>query len=402
VPGTAVAEALEIVLEKGTRMKTTRADHPRVVVIGAGIVGSAIAMHLAERHLDPVVVDPGPAERTTSARSFASLSAFDTDPLGYYELACAGMAGWSGWARRLGEIGFRRGGQVRWAADPEQGRELAEQTERARSRGYPVMPVDQAELRRLLPDAEPGPVAAACYAPRDGQVEPGLVVEACRAATAAAGGRLLLGEPAGVRLDDEGIRVEIGERILRPAAAVLAAGAESVTVARAVGLDIPTVASPGLLVETEPLPAFTDMVLYLPGGPGPRVYLRQRADGSVLLGERSQETVARDLSQRHAMAILGQAARFLPLLRGARIARTLLAWRSMPADRLPIIGHVAGLDGLYLAVSHSGVTLAPVLGRLIADEIATGAPAWLLAPFRPSRFSERARRVALEVEEAFR
>jgi glycine/D-amino acid oxidase-like deaminating enzyme len=378
-----------------------RSDHPRVVVIGAGIVGSAIAMHLAERDLDPVVVDPGRAEQTTSARSFASLSAFGTDPVGYYELACAGMAGWSGWAERLGEIGFRRGGQVRWAADPQRGRELAEQTERARSRGYPVMPVGAAELRGLLPGAEPGPVASACYAPRDGQVEPGLVVRACRAATVAAGGRLLLGEPARVRLDDEGIRVEIGEQILRPATAILAAGAESAGVARAVGLDIPTVASPGLLVETEPLPALTDKVVYLPGGPGPRVHLRQRQDGSVLLGEHSQETVAHDLSTRHGQALLRQATRFLPPLRGARIARTLLAWRSMPADRMPIIGPVPGLDGLYLAVTHSGVTLAPVLGRLVADEIATGEPAWLLGPFRPGRFAERARRVMLDVEGLF-
>src|SRR6266511_4103381 len=80
--------------------------------------------------------------------------------------------------------------------------------------------------------------------------EPDLVVAACRSATTAAGGRLLLGEPAQVRLDDHGIRVEVGERVLRPEIAVLAAGAESVAIVRTVGLDIPTLASPGLLVET--------------------------------------------------------------------------------------------------------------------------------------------------------
>jgi len=373
-----------------------------VVVIGAGIVGSAVAMHLAERGLRPVLVDPDRAGQSASARSFASLSAFGTDPAGYYELACAALASWSRWAQRLGEVGFRRGGQLRWVADPQQGRELAEQVERARSRGYPIVPVDQAGLRRLLPAAEPGPVAAACYAPRDGQVEPDQVLGRCRAATTAAGGRLLRGAPARVRLDDDGIRVQVGELVLRPDVAVLAAGAESVTVAGAVGLDIPTLAGPGLLVETEPLPAFTDKVVYLPGGPGPQVHLRQRPDGSVLLGERSQELVARDLSGRHGRALLGQAGRFLPVLRGARIARTLLAWRSMPADRLPIVGPVPGLDSLYLAVTHSGVTLAPVLGRLVADEIATGEPAWLLASFRPGRFAERATRVALDVEEVFR
>jgi glycine/D-amino acid oxidase-like deaminating enzyme len=47
------------------------------------------------------------------------------------------------------------------------------------------------------------------------------------------------------------------------------------------------------------------------------------------------------------------------------------------------------------------VTLAPVLGPLIADEVATGEPAWLLAPFRPGRFAQRATRVALDIEQLF-
>jgi glycine/D-amino acid oxidase-like deaminating enzyme len=197
-------------------------------------------------------------------------------------------------------------------AEPQQGRELAEQVERGRSRDYPIAPVDETDLRQLLPAAEPGPVAAACHAPWDGQVEPDLVVAATQAAMVATGGRLLLVEPARVRLDDDGILVELGDRMLRPAIIVLAAGAGSVAVARAVGLDVATLVSPGLLVQTEPLPAFTDKVVYLPGGPGPQVHLRQRPDGSVLLGEGSQEMVTHDPSGRHARALLGQAARFLP------------------------------------------------------------------------------------------
>ena len=56
-------------------------EHPSVVVIGAGIVGSAIAMHLAERGLRPLLVDADqdPAGEGASARSFASLSAFGAD-----------------------------------------------------------------------------------------------------------------------------------------------------------------------------------------------------------------------------------------------------------------------------------------------------------------------------------
>ena len=82
--------------------------------------------------------------------------------------------------------------------------------------------------------------------------------------------------------------------------------------------------------------------------------------------------------------------------------RWWLAYRAMPSDRLPIVGPLPWLEGLYLAVSHSGVTLAPVLGRLVAAEVATQAADGLLAPFRPTRFAERATRVLLEVESVFR
>ena len=82
--------------------------------------------------------------------------------------------------------------------------------------------------------------------------------------------------------------------------------------------------------------------------------------------------------------------------------RWWLAYRAMPADRLPIVGPLPWLEGLYLAVSHSGVTLAPALGRLVAKEVADQTPDGLLAPFRPGRFAERTTQVMLQVESVFR
>src|SRR6266508_3973426 len=85
-----------------------------VVVVGAGIVGCTIALHLADRGIRPVVVDPDRPGYGASVSSFASLSAFGKDPLAYYELACAGMASWSRWAERLGsDVGLRRAGPGR-------------------------------------------------------------------------------------------------------------------------------------------------------------------------------------------------------------------------------------------------------------------------------------------------
>ena len=350
----------------------------------------------------PVLIDPERPGQGTSTGSFASISAFGKDPVAWFQLACAGMSGWPRFAGRIGgEVGLRRAGEVRFTSDPQEGELLARRVADARGRGYPVRLVDAAELARLLPDARIGPVAAACFAPNDGQVEPPLVLAACRAELEAAGVRFVTGR-ARVQLDDDGVRVEAADEVLRPRTCVLAAGAEAVQVAAAVGLEVPTVASPGMLVQTRPLPPLTDRVVYLPGGPGPAVHLRQRADGSVLVGERTQETPATDPGLHHARALLAQAARFFPVLAGVGVDRWWLAYRAMPADRLPIVGPLPWLEGLYLAVSHSGVTLAPVLGRLIAAEVATRTADGLLAPFRPARFAERATRVMLEVESVFR
>jgi len=59
----------------------------------------------------------------------------------------------------------------------------------------------------------------------------------------------------------------------------------------------------------------------------------------------------------------------------------------MPADRHTIAGRIPGLDNAWLIATHSGVTLGPLLGRLIAAEIAGGTPHATLAPFRPQRFA---------------
>jgi glycine/D-amino acid oxidase-like deaminating enzyme len=378
-----------------------------VAVIGGGVVGSAVALHLADLGVRPVLIDAGPAGSSASALSFASISAFDKDHIADYELACAGMGSWRRWSERLGgKVGFRRGGEIRWEGDPDQGRALAARVARAQARGYPVRLITEARLRELLPGAEPGLVSAASHAEADAQVDAAKVLAASRAALAQAGVRLISGRRARVRLDDDGLRLEVDGEVLRPATVVLAGGAESLVVAAEVGLDVATVPSPGMLLRTTPVEPIADGVVYLPGSPGPPVHLRQLDDQhpqrlgrhAVLIGERSQETVATDPTGRHARALLAQAARYFPALRGAGIDRVTVGWRPMPADRLPLVGPVPGLPELYLAVTHAGVTVAPVLGRLVAREVAGGPPEPLLDAFRPGRFAARAAAVQREVD----
>jgi glycine/D-amino acid oxidase-like deaminating enzyme len=58
----------------------------------------------------------------------------------------------------------------------------------------------------------------------------------------------------------------------------------------------------------------------------------------------------------------------------------------MPADGEPIVGPVVGAPGLYLAVMHAAVTLAPAVGRLIASELVNGTVEPALADCSLDRF----------------
>ncbi|MFF3346545.1 hypothetical protein [Streptomyces sp. NPDC002779] len=56
------------------------------------------------------------------------------------------------------------------------------------------------------------------------------------------------------------------------------------------------------------------------------------------------------------------------------------------ADGHSVAGYASGKSRIYCLVSHSGITLAPILGRLAASEITTDQEQDLLRPFRPARF----------------
>ena len=63
-----------------------------------------------------------------------------------------------------------------------------------------------------------------------------------------------------------------------------------------------------------------------------------------------------------------------------------VGYRPMPQDRLPIVGFSPGNADVYIAVMHSGVTLAPIMGHYIAHEIMNNELVDELAPYRPDRF----------------
>jgi glycine/D-amino acid oxidase-like deaminating enzyme len=84
--------------------------------------------------------------------------------------------------------------------------------------------------------------------------------------------------------------------------------------------------------------------------------------------------------------LLADVTRWIPGLGETDIEAARVGCRPMPPDGLPIVGWLPGHDRIYVAVGHGGITIGPLVGRLVADEIISDRDLKVLKPFRPSRF----------------
>ncbi len=148
----------------------------------------------------------------------------------------------------------------------------------------------------------------------------------------------------------------------------------------------PGATAPGLVVHAGPVasPGLTRMV-HAPG-----VHLRPHAGGLVHL---EAPDAAVDLHtpgeelRGWAGELLGRARRVTGGLDDASVTGYRVCVRPMPADGQSITGWLPGARGVYVAVTHSGVTLGAHLAGLIAAELLSGTAAADLAPYRPGRFA---------------
>ena len=116
------------------------------------------------------------------------------------------------------------------------------------------------------------------------------------------------------------------------------------------------------------------------------LHLRQLADGSLRIGQGTQEGINRDDSQQHADALLARAKTYLPAIADAKAIRTPVGYRPMPLDGFPVLGFTKAVSNMYIALMHSGVTLAPLVSEMATLEIADGAQVDWFVPYRPERF----------------
>jgi len=346
------------------------------IVIGGGLVGTAIAYGLVRARLRVAVLDEGDVALRASRGNFGLVwvqSKGDGAPH-YQRWTRLSAQEWPALAAELEAktgiaVGHEQpGGAHLCLGEPELAARHA-MMERMRMQagnfGFDYRMLGRSELADMLPGLGPA-VTGASWTPYDGHANPLGLLHALHKGFAENGGRYFPNSTvteAGVAPDD--FRIQLADGEISAPKVVLAAGLGNAGLARHFGLSAPVKPLKGQILVTER----TQRVL-----PMPTTTIRQTVEGGIMLGD-SQEDAGFDISQSPAVmqTIARRAVLSFPWLRDLQIVRAWAALRVMPPDGLPIYDQSERFPGAFTANCHSGVTLAGAHANLFAPMVAAGA-----------------------------
>ncbi len=341
----------------------------QIIVIGAGIVGASLAYHLAAKGAHVTVLESGEIACGATGRSFAWINTSHGGPDPVAPLRAAAIAEHRRLESELPGLNIRWTGALSYGAGP-----------------FYAPSIYSAQILDLEPNLKHSPQRA-CFAADEGALDAVQATHALIAGAQAHGATLLTHTPVlGFQTLNgavTGVSTATGNLIAD--IVVLAAGTAIAQLADQLNVTLPIDASPALLIRYTTQPHRINTIIS-----SPQMEIRQDTDGTLLAAEDYIDDAL--YNRPHAIA-LRTAKAIEHELHGVVSIMPQMAsvgLRPMPADRIPIIGYLPEFNSAYVCVMHPGVTLAAVVGRLVAEEIIDGASAAALEPCRPARFQSPA------------
>ena len=397
-----------------------------VIVVGAGLVGLAVAWRARQCGAQVTVVDPAPASGATHAAAGMLAPVAET----YYQeealgrLCLASNARYPGFVdevsgalgRTRADVGYLATRTLVVGADAADRGTLTDLHELSVSLGLPSRVVGTRDARRLEPLLGPG-LSCAFLADGDHQVDPRRLAAALLEALPGAGVHLVAAPVAAVVSSGgtaRGVRLLDGRQLDADAVVLAnAVGAHDVAGLDTLGVDLSRALRPvyGDVLRVDAPDSLRGLVTGTVRGlvGGRPVYLVPRADGSLVLGATSREDGNPRVSVGGVHDLLRDTIRLVPALAEFALLESVARARPGTPDNAPLLGSPA--PGLLTATGtfRNGILLAPAVADTVAYllGLVPEAPVEDLAPFDPLRFAAarepaaRPRRGPTLVKESF-
>ncbi|KAF2643926.1 FAD dependent oxidoreductase, partial [Massarina eburnea CBS 473.64] len=367
--------------------------HPRmsfeppqnVVVIGGGIVGSSIAWHLSQSTGTNTTIIASKIGGVATPNSFAWVNAGSTDQQFYYNFRHRSMNRWRQIEQEIPGLSqyIRWTGSANWDIQDEE--ERAAYGEKLKEWGYDVVVVNKTEIETTYEPAISEsllPNWALRYT-EEAQMEAHIVAEKLiEQAQANGAGLLETNVTSFIKKDGRvtGVVLDGGEEI-EADHVILAGGLGSVALLAAENVTLPLTPEAGLLINTVPTEkTFINSVVY-----STELHMRQTADDRLRSGSDFGGSDPTDDPQAVADDLFAKLKSAFKEGDELEYDYYTIGYRPTPQDGFPILGET-GVNGLTVAVMHSGVSNGAIVGELISKLVLTGEKDPALADFLLARF----------------
>ena len=363
-----------------------------VLVVGAGIVGTACALALQAEGLSVALVDAAMPGGGVTAAGMGHLVALDEND-DELNLCLLSLRLWHEFHEEFPGVGDVSHCGTLWVAENEA--QLAEASHRAArlsAHDWQATALNGDEVARLEPSLRRG-LCGGVHVRGDSVVYPPAVAHFMAQRLEQLGGKLHFGRRV-LRVGSGVATLDSGQR-LTAKHIIVAAGAQVAELLP----DVPVTRRKGHLAITDRYPGrLSHQIVSMnygqaaagDGGLAVAANVQPRPTGQWLVGSCRQDGQLDTSIDPAALAqVLNTAIALLPSLANMRIVRSWAGMRPASPDGQPIIGRHPGRAGIWLAAGHEGLGVTTAFGtaRLLADQVMGRRSEIDSAPFAPERFN---------------
>jgi len=374
----------------------SKKNNKKITVVGAGIVGICIAHELSRLGQNVTIIDKSIPGSGTSGKSFNWVNAtYPKKPYSYNYLSQLGLGAFNDLYKYI-DFPSKWNGSLEWFVDTKKHKKLLDNVNQLLK--YPSYSkheiIDNLKASSFEPNIDFNKNNNIVYSIEDGAIDALKTIENLVARTSFNGGKVINNCTYQNSIYRNGklssINTSLGE--IETNLIIFATGVDTNSLINKKVLREPTA---GIIIKTKPYMTIINKIIV-----GPGIHIHQQSDGRLIIGEQDgapenhklrlegypSKFPSSMLANQHVNKILEQAKSFIKNMDEIEVESVDIGWRPLPLDGLPIIGYINSNQDSYVASMHSGISLGPIVGKIVAQEITENINNNLLKNFRPCRF----------------